>query len=351
MDHDLAPSAPVASAAAGGGLLLGWTLEAQRAASGRSAGQGEPAGVRAERVHPHRQGRPRDPVMCQVEMGQGTYTSMPMLLAEELEVGLDQVDARARAARRQAVREPGASAIRRPAPRPRCACSTSRCAAPGATARTMLVAAAAAGVERRAGVVPGGAGRRHPRAHRPHARLRRAGRRARRSCRCRSRCALKDPKDFKLIGTPAKRLDTPGKVNGTAQYGIDVRLPGNEDRHGRREPGGRAARSPPSTTAKRRRSRACARSSASTTRSRSWPTTCGRRSRVWRRSTIRWDDGPNGSSSTADVVPGPRGGCRRQPGVVVRNEGDAASAFAARAEQARGGLRGARSSRTRRWSR
>src|SRR5207244_13112925 len=30
-------------------------------------------------------------VMNQIEMGQGMYTSMPMLLAEELEVGLDQV--------------------------------------------------------------------------------------------------------------------------------------------------------------------------------------------------------------------------------------------------------------------
>src|SRR5206468_1401281 len=37
---------------------------------------------------------------------------------------------------------------------------------------------------------------------------------------------LKDPKDFKLIGTPVKRLDTPDKVDGTAQFGIDVRLPG-----------------------------------------------------------------------------------------------------------------------------
>jgi isoquinoline 1-oxidoreductase beta subunit len=37
---------------------------------------------------------------------------------------------------------------------------------------------------------------------------------------------LKQPKDFKLIGTPAKRLDAPSKVNGTAVFGIDVRPPG-----------------------------------------------------------------------------------------------------------------------------
>ncbi len=36
---------------------------------------------------------------------------------------------------------------------------------------------------------------------------------------------LKEAKDFKLVGTPAKRLDTPAKVNGTAVYGIDVKLP------------------------------------------------------------------------------------------------------------------------------
>jgi isoquinoline 1-oxidoreductase beta subunit len=38
--------------------------------------------------------------------------------------------------------------------------------------------------------------------------------------------ALKDPKDFRLIGKPLKRLDTPAKVNGKEIYGIDVMLPG-----------------------------------------------------------------------------------------------------------------------------
>jgi isoquinoline 1-oxidoreductase beta subunit len=37
---------------------------------------------------------------------------------------------------------------------------------------------------------------------------------------------LKDPKDFKLIGKPLPRLDSPGKVNGQAVYGIDAMLPG-----------------------------------------------------------------------------------------------------------------------------
>jgi isoquinoline 1-oxidoreductase beta subunit len=36
---------------------------------------------------------------------------------------------------------------------------------------------------------------------------------------------LKDPKNYKYIGKPVKRLDTPSKVNGKAGFGIDVRLP------------------------------------------------------------------------------------------------------------------------------
>jgi isoquinoline 1-oxidoreductase subunit beta len=37
---------------------------------------------------------------------------------------------------------------------------------------------------------------------------------------------LKDPSQFTLIGKPTKRLDTPVKVDGSAQFGLDVRLPG-----------------------------------------------------------------------------------------------------------------------------
>ncbi len=37
---------------------------------------------------------------------------------------------------------------------------------------------------------------------------------------------VKDPKDFKFIGKPVKRIDTPGKTNGTAVFGLDVKLPG-----------------------------------------------------------------------------------------------------------------------------
>ena len=48
---------------------------------------------------------------------------------------------------------------------------------------------------------------------------------------------LKDPKDFKLIGKPLKRLDTPDKIDGKAVYGIDAMLPGHEVRDHRGVPG------------------------------------------------------------------------------------------------------------------
>jgi isoquinoline 1-oxidoreductase subunit beta len=72
-------------AAAGGGLLLGMDLTASGAEAADRGGFAPNAFVRI--------GGDGDIVLTMpyVEMGQGTYTAIPMLLAEELEVGLDQV--------------------------------------------------------------------------------------------------------------------------------------------------------------------------------------------------------------------------------------------------------------------
>ena len=78
----------VTSAAAGGGLLVGFYLPqliTARAATASADLFGPNAFVRI---------RPDNSItliMPQVEMGQGTYTSMSMLIAEELEVGLAQI--------------------------------------------------------------------------------------------------------------------------------------------------------------------------------------------------------------------------------------------------------------------
>ena len=76
-------------AAAGGGLLLGCRVDergAQLAGRVRRAARFAPNAF----VRIGTDGRVTL-IMPQVEMGQGMYTSMPMLVAEELEVGLDQV--------------------------------------------------------------------------------------------------------------------------------------------------------------------------------------------------------------------------------------------------------------------
>jgi isoquinoline 1-oxidoreductase subunit beta len=161
-------------------------------------------------------------VMPKVEMGQGTYTSLPMLIAEELEVGLDQIrtehappDPKVYGA--DGLQETGGST------------SIRDCWLPlrtaGATARTLLVRAAA-----QAWKVPA-AGCRAERGEVVHAE---SGRRlgygllAARAARLPvpAKVALKDAKDFKLIGRSTPRLDTPAKTDGSARFGVDVRLPG-----------------------------------------------------------------------------------------------------------------------------
>ena len=207
----------VAGAAAGGGLLISCRLGGRD--TGLAAGTFAPnAWIRVGRDGAVTL------VMSQVEMGQGTYTSMPMLLAEELDVGLDQVTLEAAPPDNARYSNPalgfqatgGSTSVRTMWVPLRQA---------GATARAMLVAAAAkewgadaASCRTERGVVY----------HDASGRKLGYGELANRAATLPvpKKVVLKDPKDWKLIGTSAKRLDSPGKVNGTAKFGIDTVLPG-----------------------------------------------------------------------------------------------------------------------------
>ena len=163
--------------------------------------------------------------MPQVEMGQGTYTSMSMLIAEELEVALSQVRLEHAPPDIKRYGNPllagdqitgGSTSIRAFWEPMRQA---------GAAARVMLISAAA----KRWQVDPSAC-----RAERGEVVHTASGRRIKYGALAADaarmpvpeKVALKRPEEFKLIGTPAKRLDTPAKVNGKAVYGIDVRPPG-----------------------------------------------------------------------------------------------------------------------------
>ena len=162
--------------------------------------------------------------MPYVEMGQGTYTSIPMLIAEELEIDLEQVqlehappDEKLYANPLLGVQATGNSNAIRGAWQP--------LRQAGAAARTMLVAAAA----KRWNVDPAtcraqGGEVLHPATGRRLTYGELAADAA--GMPVPDKVALKEPKDFKLIGTPAKRLDLPAKINGTAVFGIDARPPG-----------------------------------------------------------------------------------------------------------------------------
>jgi isoquinoline 1-oxidoreductase subunit beta len=164
-------------------------------------------------------------VMPYVEMGQGTYTSISMLIAEELEVDLKQVRLEHAPPNEKLYGNPLLAGVQATGNSNAIRAAWKPLREAGAVARTMLVSAAA----KRWKVATASC-----RAQRGEVLHAKTGRRiaygelaadAARLAVPRS-VALKRPEEFKLIGTPAKRLDTPAKVNGTAVYGIDARPPG-----------------------------------------------------------------------------------------------------------------------------
>jgi len=163
--------------------------------------------------------------MPYVEMGQGTYTSIPMLIAEELEVDLSQVRLEHAPPDEKRYGNPLLGGLQATGNSNAVRASWQPLRQAGATARTMLIAAAA----QRWNVDPASCRAQSGEVlHVPTTRRLKYGELAANAARIPipDNVALKRPEDFKLIGTPAKRLDTPAKVNGTAVYGIDVRPSG-----------------------------------------------------------------------------------------------------------------------------
>jgi isoquinoline 1-oxidoreductase subunit beta len=160
-------------------------------------------------------------LLAHSEMGQGIWTALPMLVAEELDADWSRI---------RVEHAPAAPAYAHTAfGMQMTGGSTStwsefdRCRQAGATARAMLVQAAAQrfGVSpadcrtENGAVIAGGKRARYGELTEAAAKL-----------RVPKEARLKDPKDWKLIGKPTRRLDTPEKITGRAEFGMDVKLPG-----------------------------------------------------------------------------------------------------------------------------
>ena len=156
------------------------------------------------------------------EMGQGVYTSMPMLIAEELNVDVNKVVISAAPpgavyvnALLGAMITGGSTSVRDGWEKLRIA---------GAQVREMLVGAAAAewdvpasAVKADNGMLTGPGGKKATYGQMAEAASKQP---------VPEKPAIKAPKDFRVVGKRVVRTDAPAKVNGTAEFGIDVRLPG-----------------------------------------------------------------------------------------------------------------------------
>ncbi|NNM61554.1 MAG: xanthine dehydrogenase family protein molybdopterin-binding subunit [Steroidobacteraceae bacterium] len=213
----------VSSTSMGGGLVIGFLWPAAARAHWVSApAQGESGHINAF-IEIAADGTVTF-VMPKSEMGQGVYTGLSQLLAEELECGLSTV---------RIVTAPVAKVYDNPFVPAQftggsLSISTSWQALrlAGAIARTMLIEAAAT----RWGVAPSLCHAQHNVVHGPAGRTAGYGELAAAA----GKLVPPDPKavklkgagDFTLIGKPVKRIEAREKVDGSGKFGLDVRVPG-----------------------------------------------------------------------------------------------------------------------------
>jgi isoquinoline 1-oxidoreductase subunit beta len=209
----------VSSAAAAGGLALGWKVPGGALKALAASGAGAEVGIWAVI-------KPDDTTIVRIarsEMGQGTLTGLAQLVAEELECDWSKVQAEYVApevnlAHKRAwgdMSTGGSRGIRT---------SVDYVRKGGAAARVMLTEAAAKqwGVSASECVAENSVV-----THQPSGKKLRYGEVAEAASKLEvpTNVTLKDPKDWKIIGKPVKRLDTPDKLTGKLVYAIDVKLP------------------------------------------------------------------------------------------------------------------------------
>ena len=163
-------------------------------------------------------------ISARSEMGQGVYTSMPMLIAEELNVDIRKIKVDIAPPNAKLYGNPllggpqltgGSTSVRD---------GWEKLRIGGAQVREMLITAAAdkwkvdrSELRAENGMVLG-----------PNGKKATYGSLAAAASKLPvpEKVAIKDPKDFTIVGKRIRRLDTPAKVNGTAEFGIDVKMPG-----------------------------------------------------------------------------------------------------------------------------
>lgn len=306
-----------AGAALGGSLVVNVTLGAS--VSEAATGFEPNAFIRIDQ-----QGRVTF-VMPQVEMGQGIYTAQAMLLAEELDVALDAVEIEHAPANETLFANPmlrrqttgGSTSIR-------AFWTPLRIA--GATARALLVQAAAKGwnvdpaaCRTEAGFVFNADGSQK----RAYGELITIA--ATLPVPPPEAVRLKDPAEFKLLGTPAKRLDTRAKTDGSLKYGIDTFPPGTRIAAIAIAPvlGGRpkSVDEPAALAVKGVHQVVVTESAVAVVADHT-----GAARKGLEAAAIVWDDGPNATISSADILKQLEDESEK-PGAVARKDGEVATAL------------------------
>jgi len=261
------------------------------------------------------------------EMGQGIYTSLPMLLNEELEADWPRI--RVESAPVDAVYNNTVFGIMMTGGSTTTNSEYDRFRKMGAMARIMLVGAAAQSWN----VDP-----QTCRAEKGFVIHTSTGRRASYGSLAEAASKitppkdipLKDPRDFTLVGKPVHRLDTPSKTNGTAQFGLDVYIPGMLTAVVARAPvfGGKVvsfnadkAKAIPGVV-----NVVQVPSGVAVLAKGFWPAKLGRE-----QLEITWDEGPGAAVSTADMRE-KFSALSKTPGLVARKVGDPAAALAGSAK-------------------